>query len=345
MTPKLTLRDPADIAAAVPYLLGFHPSDSVVMIGLRDGLAAMVQRWDLAEDSDGLAAAMAQTAQPSRPQSVLLVGFGPAYLVRPVLRRLCAILPMPVKAAVRVADGRCFCELCDACTPPGGIPFDPTTSRVAAEATVAGLAALPNRDAVADLVAPLGGPDAQAMTAAVARADTRLRELLDAARVPSDPAGGQALRAQGILAVDDAFVAARAGRRLDDDQIAWLTLLLHSLPVRDHAWQGTDHDDWQLDLWREVTRRAEPSLVAPSATLLGFAAWRDGNGPLAAVALERALLCDPDYSLAQLIWQAMFSGVPGTALGGWPDLDAPDGSRQKRRSVPNRRTSGARRSG
>ena len=85
--------------------------------------------------------------------------------------------------------------------------------------------------------------------------------------------------------------------------------------------------------------------MAPSATLLGFAAWRDGNGPLAAVALERALLCDPDYSLAQLIWQAMFSGVPGTALGGWPDLDAPDGSRQKRRSIPNRRTSGARRSG
>jgi hypothetical protein len=288
---------------------------------------------------------MAQIAQPSRPKAVLLVGFGPAYLVRPVVRRLCEILPMPVQAAIRVADGRCFCELCDRCTPPGGLPYDVTSSRVAAQATVAGLAALPSREALADLVAPLGGPDAVAMSAAVARADVRLKEMLDAARVPSDPTGVQMLRSQGILVVEDAFAAARAGRRLDDDQVAWLTLLLHSLPVRDHAWQGTDHEDWQLDLWREMTRRAEPSLVAPCATLLGFAAWRDGNGPLAAVALERALLCDPDYSLAQLIWEAMFSGVSGSVLADWPNTGLPEPSAQKRRRVPSRRTGGARRSG
>jgi hypothetical protein len=344
MTPKLTLSDPADIAAAVPYLLGFHPCDSIVVIGLRDGMAAMVQRWDLSEDAEGLAAAMAQTARPSTPTTVLLAGFGPAYLVRPVIRRLCEILPYPVQAAVRVADGRCFCELCDRCTPPGGVPFDVTSSRVAAQATVAGLAALPSRAALADLVAPLGGPDAEAMTAAVARADARLQELLDAARVPGDPAGAQALREQGFLAVDDAFAAARGGRRLDDDQVAWLTLLLHSLPVRDHAWQGTDHEDWQLSLWRELTRRAEPSLVAPCATILGFAAWRGGNGPLAAVALERALLCDPEYSLAQLIWEAMFSGLPGSVLADWPASATPRRG-QKRRRVPSPQTNAARRSG
>ena len=340
MTPKLTLRDPADVAAAVPYLLGFHPADSVVVIGLRGGEAAMVQRWDLDSDADGLADAMVRMALPSAPHAVLLVGFGPAYLVRPVVRRLCEILPVPVHAAVRVAGGRCYCELCDTCTPPGGVPYDVTATRVAAAATVAGLSALPSRAALADLVAPIGGLRAEAMTVAVGNADDRLRELLDAARSPSDPNGVVALHEQGLLAVDDAFAAARGGRHLDDDQVAWLTLLLHSLPVRDHAWRGTDHEEWQLDLWTDLTRRAEPALVAPCAALLAFAAWRAGNGPLAGVALERALHCDPDYSLAMVIHDAMFSGVPGSVLGEWPD-----GPLRRRPRHSARRTRRTRRSG
>lgn len=332
MTPKLTLRDPADIAAAVPYLLGFHPSDSLVVIGLRDGDAAMVQRWDLDPDAEGLAGAMASMTRPSAPHAVLLAGFGPESLVRPVVHRLRDLLTVPVRAAVRVADGRCFCELCDTCTPPGGIPFDITSSRVAAQATVAGLAALPSREALSELVAPVGGPQVQAMAAAVARADDRLRELLDAGRTPSDPVGVEALRAQGFLAVDDALAAAKGGRRLDDDQVAWLTLLLHSLPVRDRAWQATDHEQWQLNLWTDLTQRADPVLVAPCASVLAFAAWRAGNGPLASVALERALRCDPDYSLALLIRDAMFSGLPGSVLGDWPDT----GGRTPRRRATGR---------
>lgn len=323
MMPKLTLRDPADIAAAVPYLLGFHPTDSLVVIGLRGGDAAMVQRWDLDPDAKGLAAAMAQLAVPCAPQAVLLAGFGPRSLVRPVVRRLRDILPVPVHAAVRVADGRCFCELCDVCTPPGGVPYDASAGRVAAEATVAGLSALPSRAALAESVAPIGGPAAQAMAVAVERADDRLRQLLDAGRTPGDPIGEVALREQGFRAVDDALAAARDGRRLDDDQVAWLTLLLHSLPVRDRAWQGTDREEWQLDLWTDLTRRADRTLVAPCASLLAFAAWRAGNGPLAGVALERALRCDPDYSLALLIRDAMFNGVPGSVLADWPETATP----------------------
>jgi Domain of unknown function (DUF4192) len=341
MTPKLTLRDPADIAAAVPYLLGFHPTDSLVVIGLRGGDAAMVQRWDLDPDSDGLAGAMAQMALPSAPQAVLLAGFGPKSLVRPVVRRLREILPVPVHAAVRVADGRCFCELCDTCTPPGGIPYDPKSSRVAAQATVAGLSALPSREALMEFIGNVGGARAQAMAVAVSRAADRLRQLLDAARTPGDPIGATALREQGFLAVDDALAAARGGRRLDDDQVAWLTLLLHSLPVRDRAWQGTDHEGWQLDLWTDVTRRADPSLVAPCASLLAFAAWRGGNGPVAGVALERALLCDPEYSLALLIRDAMFSGVSGSVLGDWPETATPHTATTLRRAAPRRNAGGA----
>lgn len=34
----ITLRGPAELADALPYLMGFHPSDSVVMVALHGGL-------------------------------------------------------------------------------------------------------------------------------------------------------------------------------------------------------------------------------------------------------------------------------------------------------------------
>lgn len=36
-TQQVTLRGPADLADALPYLMGFHPTDSVVLVGLHGG--------------------------------------------------------------------------------------------------------------------------------------------------------------------------------------------------------------------------------------------------------------------------------------------------------------------
>jgi hypothetical protein len=73
--------------------------------------------------------------------------------------------------------------------------------------------------------------------------------------------------------------------------------------------------EWDLDVWREVVRRARPDLVAPPATLLALAAWRLGDGALAWVAVERALGTDPGYPLAQLIAEALARGLAPTTLG------------------------------
>ncbi len=43
--PCLTLTSPADVLAAVPYLVGFHPVDSLVVIGLDRGRAKVAARW------------------------------------------------------------------------------------------------------------------------------------------------------------------------------------------------------------------------------------------------------------------------------------------------------------
>ncbi len=75
-----------------------------------------------------------------------------------------------------------------------------------------------------------------------------------------------------------------------------------------------------LALWTDITRRAAPAPApaAAPATLLALTAWRQGQGALASVALDRALAADPHYRLAHLIDHALFHGIPPTALDGWP---------------------------
>jgi hypothetical protein len=65
-----------------------------------------------------------------------------------------------------------------------------------------------------------------------------------------------------------------------------------------------------LRLWSDVVRRVTgPWLPAP-ASLLAFAAWQDGDGTLANLALERALAADPGYSMALLLREILTAGVP-----------------------------------
>ncbi len=46
-TPRMRLRTPADVLAATPYLMGFHPDDSLVGLGLRGTRLTFHLRGDL----------------------------------------------------------------------------------------------------------------------------------------------------------------------------------------------------------------------------------------------------------------------------------------------------------
>jgi hypothetical protein len=113
--------------------------------------------------------------------------------------------------------------------------------------------------------------------------------------------------------VADALRVYRGGGKFaTDDQVAWLSLALADLAVRDDAWARMDPDfrDAHTRLWTDVVRRAEPAYLPAPATLLAFTAWQCGNGALANVALDRALDADPGYSMALLLRDTIDAGVP-----------------------------------
>ena len=358
--PLLFVRSPADLLAAVPYLLGFHPTDSVVVVALRGKRVVFVARADLAgtesrpeangpttvdqttvdppPGADEIAAYIAEIVARQQVESTVAIGYGPAEQVTPAVDATRAALELAglrVLDALRVTDGRYWSYLCvdPGCCPMEGKAYDPTSSQVAAEATFAGKVALPDRAALTSQVAPLGGPVRESMRRATRRAEERAVRLLDSA--PSaDLLGGRALRSAGASAIRTAMDRHRQGGRLTDDEVAWLSVLLTHVPVRDHAWERTDGFEWQQALWTEVTRRVEPGLVAAPASLLAFAAWRAGHGALAAVAVERALRDQPDYSLALLLDEMLRNGVQPSTLDGWPKV----GSGRRRDRTTRRRS-------
>ncbi|MBF8194453.1 DUF4192 domain-containing protein [Nonomuraea sp. K274] len=326
----LTLTSPTDILAAVPYLVGFHPSASLIVIGLDRGQAKVVARWGVPFPPDTLAPMLSLFDREGVTEAVI-IGYGSGDMVTPAVdeaRRLAAKGEVRVGEALRAHEGRYWSYVCDvpSCCPPEGTPYDPTTTQVAAEATVRGMVALPDREALERMIAPVTGPVRMAMRRATADVIGEVRGDLMAA--PNLDAFAEQHITDGLARVRSALTTHGEGGRLNDAEAARLGLDLAIVRVRDEAW--TLMHESHAPLWKDLTRRLEPRFVPPAASLLAMSAWRAGNSVQATIALERALTIDPGYSMANLLMHALQNLLSPAILSGRlptpAELDAAMGS-------------------
>jgi hypothetical protein len=333
--PKLALRSTVDFLAAVPYLLGFQPTNSLVLLVFHGKHVIFQVRVDLPppDEADDLAKYLVKTTARSLPRreaaerdgpvDIAIVGYGTASKFLPLADAVRGELTrrgLPVVDILRVDDGRYWNLLCDnpGCCPPEGLPFDPGATRAAAAATFAGLVVHPDRAALAATLDPVAGPGIEPE---IARALERIGRL----------SGGQrGLKAAARAVVRQAFERYMNGGRFDDDEIAWLAVLLADVLVRDDTWARIlsgptvpEHEQ----IWLDVVRRVPLRYVPAPATLLALVAWRSGDGVLAVVAAERALAADRSYRLANLLLHALRRGFPPSALD-----DMPQAPRRRRRA-------------
>ncbi|NUW30614.1 DUF4192 family protein [Nonomuraea sp. SMC257] len=304
-TPSLTLAGPADILAAMPYLVGFHPTDSLIVVGLARSQVKVAVRWNL-PSPPGTLGPLRHLWKREGIDRVIVVGYGPGEQVTPAVdeaRSLAAEAGVPVDEALRAYEGRYWSYVCDLpqCCPPEGMPYDPRTSRVAAEATVRGLVALPDRRSLERTIALVTGPVRLAMRRATSEAVAETRAAL--VRCGDADAFASAFVSAGLARMRTALTAHAAGDRVEDAVAARLGLDLTVIRVRDEAWTLTDST--HLGLWKDLTRRLEPRFVPPAASLFAMACWRAGDSTLATIALERALTIDPAYSMANLLMHAL----------------------------------------
>src|SRR5262245_2253402 len=179
------VRGPGDLIELIPYLLGFHPQSSLVLIGLHEGRVAATARADLAD----IAASQVQLSDTiqlvSRSKADQLIaaiyddraGIEPNGLTATTHRdtiqalgRLADSGGLRLVDALVVAQGRWRSYFCDdeQCCPPNGTPLAGDASVAAATATYAGLVALPNRSDVTALLDPLPAEQREALEPLIA---------------------------------------------------------------------------------------------------------------------------------------------------------------------------------
>jgi Domain of unknown function (DUF4192) len=324
--PRIRVGSLAGFLAIVPHLLGFHPARSMVVVGLdaRRGRVVLAFRYNLPDPPDAAASKdiadhAAAVLARRRISTAIAAGYGPGPLVAPVAESVRAALRgagIGLRDLLRVEDGRYWSYVCQdpRCCPAEGVPFDGAAHPAAAALDAAGRPARPDRAALAASLAPVDGPAAASMRRATGRALRRADELIASAASAQD--GGRLVVDTARAAVREAIGSYRGGGRITDhDDLAWLTVTLPDLRVRDDAWARMDprFRAAHQRLWTDLVRHAREPYVPAPASLLAFTAWQSGEGALANIAIERALAADPGYSMARLLGQALDAGLPPSA--------------------------------
>ena len=361
--PVVRMRTPADMVDALPYLLGFFPSDSVVALGLqgprrRQGGTVRIDipapaAWPgAAEEVARFLVALSEHRDRS-PDAVILYlcrdpapgqdGRAVADELRPLAAQLTAAFAavgIPVHESLCVSGGRWWSFSCrdPRCCDPGGTAVDRpgSTPPVAAAAAYAGIQVRGSLKQLQRELDPVGAPTAESQLLAFEQAVPALvEELLRSG-------GREAVRERTADLVDAAVAAFRAGAdSLPEAEAARLILGLQDRFARDRAAEWLDPPDVEhaQRLWRFLARRcAVPfdSHAAAPLSLLGWTAWVTGDQVTARIALGRALVADPDYTFAQLLHEAVNSGAEPRSL--CATLRAERRARQRRsRRPPARR--------
>jgi hypothetical protein len=305
------LNSPATLIAALPAVLGFIPEESLVLVTFEDGELGCVMRVDLSAGLVGSLAHIAEVAAGNGSDAAVavivdvdgascrmclddhqfLAGVLTEELDGRGVELLAAYVVDRLEAGGRWhrADGR----------PGAGMIEDPMSSPLAAAAVLDGRPLYAKRAELQEVVAPIDPGRTEALRAAMLRAehDGELRPDAEARRD-----------------VEHALAMSRGlfeGRVPDDDDLARLGCGLTDPRVRDTLYAlavGREADRAEA-LWASLARTLPDPWRTEALVLLAFSAYARGDGPLAGVALEAALLGDQDHRMARMLDQALQSGM------------------------------------
>lgn len=320
------LRRADRLIASVPYLLGFTPANSLVLLvhapdGPKTHTIGHVMRVDLPDAGSvpELVPLLRAPLSGAAAVTVVLVGGdptgdGPAH--RDVMAALAAVMTdigVPINHALWTPEirlgARWGCYGDEACR--GELP-DPAASTMAAVTTHAGQLTYPSREAMERAL----DPDTDQ---ALARRAALLE--LAASRDEATPADRDEEIAHACGLVRDTVARFRSGRSagtspvLSDREIVELARALSHHEVRDLAFGAcwpprTDLAAAAEQLWTVLVRGVPAPERAEPASLLAYTAYLRGDGPVAGVAVAKALEARPGHTLAKLLDQALAHAVP-----------------------------------
>ena len=282
---KVLLRagTPAELVAILPYLFGFPPRESVVVLGFRGRRLTGAARldvpalYDLEELGEpGLLRRRLGDVAAKGNRLIVVAWMDDAAAAEAAVDRTVSLLGR-VDQTVVVSGGRCR---------QGDGPWTPYATALPV-AEQAGLPVLADRSAVAALV-----------------------------RGPSPDDAWDGLWALVCENVEPMTLSQRRGRATElvvkglevpHSLSVWQRLELAALvrdgAVRDRLWARLTRATAAkfVALWLLIVAVTPDSGAAAVLGLLGMSAWVDGNGPLQVCCLNRGLALEPGHSLLRLV--------------------------------------------
>ena len=309
---QVTLRTPAELADALPYLLGYRPEDSIVLVALHDrdgrgrfggrarlGIPGQVDDWPAVAEqlAHGLIKGSERRGAPVENMVAFLCqdpkdgesGQAVMERLRPLaqlLRTACGVLDVPVIEALCISGGRFWSYCCpsEQCCPSGGTPMGlPGTSVLAAAATYAGLQVRGTLRELRARLAPWESAAALEQESALDAASTALvpRILDDESRTGVTAETVELADRVMHRFADAPPIPGTLPTDLRDDELlahheaAALIIGLQDRTTRDRAaeWMEGDEAAPALRLWRALARRCVGPYGEHAAAPLTLAGW------------------------------------------------------------------------
>jgi hypothetical protein len=319
-SPTVSVTDAAGLIAAVPLLLGFRPTESLVVLSVRNRRLGPVMRVDLPPPTDVVPIGSYLVEQSCRHgDAVAVLAFSGSPDARSAVATVLDLMLVAGLSVIDalVVDGDTASFLPDPrgrLTPPIGVPNadDPFVTELAAAAAIAGRAVLPSRSALAESIRP---PRASNLR--------RARQQMKAARLQlGDAADRQTLIDRSVGVIDRALDQIAGQRSVGPATAATLCLVVQDVIVRDLfiAQVVTDRQSGWLPLLISAVTQVPADESEDLTVVLASAAYRCGDGALAQVAVDRCLQTRPDHRMAWLLRELMTAGLPPTALDSLGDL-------------------------
>ncbi|WP_208648002.1 DUF4192 domain-containing protein [Streptomyces tirandamycinicus] len=308
---QVVLRGPAELVDALPYMLGFHPTDSIVLVAvhgrrgrfggrLRLGIPESPHEW--LPVARHLAECLVEGSERrgARPDGIVVFlcrdpaegesGREVMERLRPLaqwLRTSCGALDVPVPEALCISGGRFWSYCCPdsrCCPAEGRATAIPGTSVMAAAAAYAGIQVRGSLREMESRLEPLGTPSMADQERALDSAGAALlpRILHEGSR---EQVGAETLRLarrlmkrlgeRATLDMDRSSADARDDRLLSHAEAAAVILGLQDRDTRDRAaaWMEGPEAHRALRLWRALARRCVGPYVEHAAAPLSLAGW------------------------------------------------------------------------
>ncbi len=311
--PVVTLRSADELADALPYFMGYHPSDSLVLVALqgdrgqfagrvRLGIPGQAEDWDFIgqELPRCLVQEVERRAGGARPDAVvayLCREPGPGESGRQVMESLrpladallasCRDLGLRVLEALCLSDDRYWSYVCaeadEGCCPAEGRPMlMPGTSVIAASATFAGIQVRGTQKEMETRLTPLTGPSAAAQEEAIDDAVGEVLPQLMDKKGCLDLAAETLVMVNGLIARLQEYPPPRSMREderddrlLSDAEVARVLVGLQDPETRDRAtlWMDGARAAAALRLWRALSRRCTGVYGPYGAAVRTLAGW------------------------------------------------------------------------